>query len=351
MTSNQPNAEAAESAIRQIGAEFRRLRSLRGEQIDDIATYLDVKATYIFAIEQGDLSVIPTKRQAKSALRFYANYLGLDGDSIVAPMDPILASLKDDKAPPEHRPPRSIDRLSVAILAASVILGVLVGWNWIGDSDQFDLLTPPLMIGDKQARADGAEVTEVADLSKEGPVAKDLDDKASLAAAAATGKTTALLAEIKTVLSEPVISQTRSLASDPGGEADEEPVKAERPANVLAALVAKRGDGAHIYEADNTDARVIVRAMTDVSVQVTSRGRDYAWTRTMKPKEMLLVPNRDDLELWTGDAGGIEILLDGKILPALGSSGTVVSGLSLAPASLESVASAKLVEDSAKPTF
>ena len=351
MTSNEPNAEAAESAIRQIGAEFSRLRSLRGERIEDIAAYLDIRVTHLFAIEQGDLSVIPSKREAKTVLRSYANYLGLDGDGIVAPIDPILASLKDAKAPLDNRPKPSIDRLSVIILAASVILGVLVGWHWIGDSNQFSLLPAPIMIGNKEAMADGADIARVEEPVGEGSAKESGNDGASLAAAAATGKSTALLAEIKTVLSEPVIDQTRSLAADTGGELEGEQAKEERPANVLAALVAKRGDGAHIYEADNTDARVIVRAMTDVSVQVTSRGRDYAWTRTMKPKEMLLVPNRDDLELWTGDAGGIEILLDGKILPPLGSSGTVVSGLSLAPASLERVTETGVADDSAKPTF
>ncbi|NJO38228.1 MAG: hypothetical protein HC871_12260, partial [Rhizobiales bacterium] len=89
-----------------------------------------------------------------------------------------------------------------------------------------------------------------------------------------------------------------------------EPKKEELPVNVLATLVAARGDGAHVYEAENTDARVIVRALTDVSVQVVSRSRDYVWTQTMKPREMLLVPDRDDLELWTGNAAGIEVLLD-----------------------------------------
>ena len=83
MTSNDPNATAAESAIQQIGTEFRRLRALRGERLEDIAAYLDIKATYLFGIEQGDLSVVPSKREAKAMVRSYANYLGLDGEGII----------------------------------------------------------------------------------------------------------------------------------------------------------------------------------------------------------------------------------------------------------------------------
>ena len=95
---------------------------------------------------------------------------------------------------------------------------------------------------------------------------------------------------------------------------------------------------------------MIVRALSDVSVQVASRSRDYEWTKSMKPREMLLVPNRDDLELWTANAAGIELLLDGIILPPLGPPDTVISGLSLSASSLEQI-SGVLSSNGSKPTF
>ena len=365
MTSNAPNAAAAESAVRQIGTEFRRLRGLRGERIEDIAAYLDIKATYLFGVEQGDLSGIPSRREAKAIVRSYASYLGLDGEGIIGSMDPIIASLEGENAPPSPKKQSWIDRTSAIILAASVILGVLVGWSWIGDVDQFDLLNPPVTADEldvgivEGAAPDTGEGEPLADVA-----AEDLSGEAADAA-------DALLAELKTAYSDSAavdagespdlaangiggsngadVPAGRDLSADAGDDLAEAE-KVEDPANVLAALVAERGDGAHIYEADNTDARVIVRALADVSVQVTSRSRDYVWTRTMKPREMLLVPNRDDLELWTGDASGIEVLLDGVILPPLGPPGTVIGGLSLATSSLEAM-SESLPEGGAKPTF
>lgn len=342
MTSTPPNAEAAESAIRQIGTEFRRLRGLRGERIEDIATYLSVKATYLFGIEQGDLSVIPSKREAKSMVRSYADYLGLDGEGIIGPMDPIIASLEGDKAPTEPQQPSRFDRTSFLILATSAVLGIAVGWSWMGDVNQFDLITPPLNadVGASEAAGDGskgepAELVAVGvdDLLQDEQVAVDaVEGELSGEAAEAAD---ALLAELKTAIADEAAGQVE---------------KVERPANVLAALVAERGDGAHIYEAENTDARVIVRALSDVSVQVASRTRDYVWTETMMPREMLLVPNRDDLELWTADAAGIEVLLDGVVLPPLGPPGTVISGLTLDVPSLEAIAGV-VPEGGAKPTF
>ena len=227
------------------------------------------------------------------------------------------------------------------------MLGILVGWSWIGDVNRFDLITPPVTADSLDDEDTGSATTLESDESLADPETDVLSGEASDAA-------DALLAELKTALADSegnLDGQTReaSLAL----EADEQvqTKKEERPANVLAALVAERGDGAHIYEAENTDARVIVRALAGVSVQVTSRSRDYVWTRTMKPREMLLVPNRDDLELWTGDASGIEILLDGVILPPLGPPSTVISGLSLSASSLEALSDTVAEGGAKKPTF
>ncbi len=347
MTSNDPNATAAESAIQQIGTEFRRLRALRGERIEDIATYLDIKATYLFGIEQGDLSVVPSKREAKAMVRSYADYLGLDGEGIIGPMDPIIANLKDDRAPQGAKTSKRLDRTSVIILATAAVLGIMVGWSWIGDVNQFDLITPPVTANSLDGERSDAG------LDDDGSIAGLVEDDLSIEAAEAAD---ALLAELKTALAENAESgagdaeESASASPSLTADAPNSGKKEERPANVLAALVAERGDGAHIYEAENTDARVIVRALAGVSVQITSRSRDYVWTRTMEPREMLLVPNRDDLELWTGDAGGIELLLDGAILPALGPPGTVISGLSLSTSSLEAILAA-VPEGGAKPTF
>ncbi|MDH3663139.1 MAG: helix-turn-helix domain-containing protein [Alphaproteobacteria bacterium] len=348
MTSDDPNATAAESAVQQIGTEFCRLRSLRGERIEDIAAYLDIKSTYLFGVEQGDLSVISSKREAKAIIRNYADYLGLDGESIIGPMDPIIASLRGDKAPLEPEKSSWLDRTSAIILAASVVLGILVGWSWIGDVDQFDLLAPPVtanVVLPEDEEDQIAAALEAVETLDDGELVADIAEEELSGEAAEAAE--ALLAELKTALQESAVA----LESEPAGQGDEQQTKKqERPSNVLAALVAERGDGAHIYEAENTDARVIVRALTDVSVQVTSRGRDYVWTRTMKPREMLLLPNRDDLELWAVDAAGLEVLLDGVILPPLGPEGTVISGMSLALSSLEAISDA-LPEGGAKPTF
>jgi cytoskeleton protein RodZ len=86
-----------------------------------------------------------------------------------------------------------------------------------------------------------------------------------------------------------------------------------------------------VYEEGNTDARVILRAREAVWIQVSSPTGDYTFTRTLQPGEALLVPNRLGLELWTGNAAGLEIIVDGASVAALAGGGAVRRHVSLDP--------------------
>ena len=47
-----------------------------------------------------------------------------------------------------------------------------------------------------------------------------------------------------------------------------------------------------------------------------------------------MVPDRPDLVLWTGNAGGVEVIVDGAPLPPLGPEARVVRDVSLQPQAL-----------------
>jgi len=89
-----------------------------------------------------------------------------------------------------------------------------------------------------------------------------------------------------------------------------------------------------IYGQGNTDARVVVRARIESWVQIEGANNELLLTRVLRPGDMFLVPNRSDLRLVTGNAGGIEILVDGVLMPPLGPEGTVRRDISLAPDAL-----------------
>ncbi len=343
-------SKEAEHAISSIGAELRRLRTRRGERLEDIAAYLGVTSIYLYSIEQGDLSAIPSKRDVHSVTSRYASYLGLDGEDITQQLSAVISRLGGAKAP-SGRTHAGLDRSSIIILASAVILGVITGWSYLGNIATLDLITGPVsadLVDDDETETDDIVIDNTNDAltersnDREQTVA-DLDDQTT------TEQTTSEIGQPSTVDdsgadNQPAPAQAAAVTGDEAPS----PADQARPANVLATLVAERGDGAEIYEPENVDARVIVRALDTSWIQVSSRDRTYLWTRTMQPREMLLVPNRGDLELWAGDASGVEILLDGVVLPALGPPGTVVRGVSLAPDSLAALSDGK---GGAKPTL
>jgi cytoskeleton protein RodZ len=99
---------------------------------------------------------------------------------------------------------------------------------------------------------------------------------------------------------------------------------------LLAAL------GAEATE-DGTDAgRVTLLAHEPSWIQVRSNDREFLRTKTLEAGERFPLPNRADLALWTGNAGGLEIIVDGRSIGMLGARGRVLKDVSLAPDALRS---------------
>jgi cytoskeleton protein RodZ len=104
-------------------------------------------------------------------------------------------------------------------------------------------------------------------------------------------------------------------------------------ATLLADLPDTAGEG-QVYETVNADARVILRATGQSWVQIRSLSGDYLRTRTLQRGDTFLVPNRDDLVMWTGNAGAVEFVVDGEPVAPLGPDGSVMRDIPLEPAAL-----------------
>jgi len=81
----------------------------------------------------------------------------------------------------------------------------------------------------------------------------------------------------------------------------------------------------------------VLRATADSWVELRAPGQSPIVSRILKRGEIYEVPARDDLVLTTGNAGGLEISLDGKTLPPLGPMGAVQRGFALNPDKLAAV--------------
>lgn len=72
------------------------------------------------------------------------------------------------------------------------------------------------------------------------------------------------------------------------------------------------------FGARNASARIILRAQENTWVQVRDADESVVITQMLESGDRYMVPNRDGLRLMTGNAGGLEILVDGEAVPAIG---------------------------------
>lgn len=88
------------------------------------------------------------------------------------------------------------------------------------------------------------------------------------------------------------------------------------------------------FGVENTDARVVVRATEESWVEVKATDEKPVLSRVLKPGDVYMAPNAPDLILTTGNAGGLEIRVDGKEIKALGGAGTILREVPLVAESL-----------------
>ncbi len=95
-----------------------------------------------------------------------------------------------------------------------------------------------------------------------------------------------------------------------------------------------------VYGESTEGTRIVLRALQDSWVQIRDRQDALLLTRVLRAGDTYIVPAQDGLTLLTGNAGGLEIRVDGVPIPPIGPVGTVRRQIALDPARLLSGAAA-----------
>jgi cytoskeleton protein RodZ len=85
------------------------------------------------------------------------------------------------------------------------------------------------------------------------------------------------------------------------------------------------------YGAPDGAARVVLRATSDSWIQVRDKTSNLLFTRVLKPGEHYNVPNEQGLTMIAGNAGGLDITVDGMNVAKIGEAGRVARNVSLDP--------------------
>ena len=101
----------------------------------------------------------------------------------------------------------------------------------------------------------------------------------------------------------------------------------------LPKIAAKRE--AKTYGDESGGGRVVIRATGSTWVEIRDQLKgEVLLTRLLYAGDRYLMPNRDGLVMLTGNAGGLEISVDGEVVPSIGPSGAVRRNIPLDPNAL-----------------
>lgn len=365
---------------RHVGAVLRRAREALGEDIRLSAAYLKIRETYLRAIEDGRFEDLPGHAYAIGFVRAYAVHLNLDGEKIVQRFKEEAAGGIDPK--PELTipvPPGESRRPGAALVLTSLILaiGAYGGWYYLStqgrlvtESPSIDLPAKPLAVAETPPPA-----------RTPAPSTKAQPEPVAVARPPASPPSIAPPPSAPMPAPEPVQAASRPvmpLSETPGAQDSDdaevaeippepEPIRtpamgsqmaaapiAGAPAAVLQGTPPNTSFDRQLQDAmvrppisassanaatidppatkpatPSGPSRVMIHAIADSWLQVGDGRSPAIFMQVLRAGETYSVPDRPGLRFDTGNAGGLEITVDGKPTPPVGPSGAVRRNISL----------------------
>jgi cytoskeleton protein RodZ len=384
--------EDAQLSTRQgVGEILRLRRESYGQDLPTAAAQLHIRLPYLRAVEDGRFRDLPGMAYAAGFIRSYGEYLGLDGEDLVRRFRQEVTGL-DRQVRLSVRTAVSEGRFpGGAVLLLSGILALIAYGAWYYLSDRHKSFISPVPEVPAQLRAIlGKEVptnvslapstakptaavprtdhlglgraqerrspenqpqeNPMAAASGQGSEAKEapkqtpagqVPEGGSGGPQSATSSVSSAPAHNETPAPAPPLPATSVLVE----AGDLAPLPGEFSALMATARrAAGTGDGAPakpIAEVvlPNPGARVKLVAHMDSWIQIADKtGKSY-YASVLRAGQAVEVPNQPGLLLTVGNAGGLDVLVDGQVLPPLGGVGLVRRDLPLDPLGLKSTAS------------
>jgi cytoskeleton protein RodZ len=285
-----------------VGQTLKRKRLERGFDLADIARETRIPLRHLEAIEQDNYDRLPAYPYAVGFVRNYTKFLGLPADQVVRQfksettlLDPSVTATAAEPLDESRVPSRGL-----------VIGSVLAGVALLSAIAYFALRTPEPEV------AEEAPLTAAADAATPAPAP---------------------------VTSDPVLSETSAPPvgtpiAPPAGTIDPNAPPVAPDATATAATVPAATLPPATPVTGISPVGVVIRANEDSWVKVSDGGPKSLKVGILVAGETYTVPNVPGVTLRTGNAGGIDVFVNGRQLPPLGGKGVLVKDVSLDPTSL-----------------
>lgn len=376
-----------------VAALLRRRREELERDVDTVARQLRIRAIYIRAIEEGRLQDLPGTAYAVGFVRAYADYLGLDGNSIVSDYRDELARRSRQNQliwPVDQVEHKHFPGVAVAVVSIVTAMALYGGWYFVSQpgGTGIDLIdrVPDFMKKDTaeessapvEGAATAAPPTTTAETAVPAALPATVEPTQPSTVQPSTAQAAALIAD--TPASGPAettspVAIAGSAPTEPAPVAppvagvDATSVQPATPAATNPAATAAATVGTTVpvpllatdpatsaatvppvgqtqlaaadaaIDANAADAappanRIMLRATKDSWVEIFDADKKVVLQRILRAGETYAVPDQPGLVMNTGNAGGLVIELDGREQPSLGSIGVVKRDIRLEPVAL-----------------
>ncbi len=345
-----------------VGSELRRAREARNIDIERASRDLKIRGEYLDALEQSKVYALPGVPYAIGFLRTYAEYLDLDVTEMVRRFKAEITDMQDDsdlvfpKPVKEGRlPGRALGILSIVLMAAAY--GGYYLYSHSGDDAKPSATAATPNGAKKTASAAISSSTPKTAATKAPPVtpvtksATKKPAEPKIAKAPSPAATTPQPAKKPAAIAgaAPNTGATDVKPAPPAKTVDKTAAKkvvktaaVKKPTPVEQPKTGKTKTGKTKAGKSKKDkpkqvaalpggARIQLRAKAKCWVQIRERNGRNVIARVMRKGEKFIVPNKPGLIMHVGNAGGLEVTLDGKVLKPLGPPHLAIRYISLDP--------------------
>ena len=320
-----------------VGDELRMRREESGQTIHDVSEAVRIQRRYLEALEDGRLQDLPGTVYALGFLRTYAEHYGFDGDEFVTRFKEETEGQRSeqDYILPEPIEEARVPTAAIVIVAIVLAIGAYVAWYSLRPQDAditgavpevpAHLAQAPAPVAPEPKPAAAAPVvaeTPAAVSEVEAPPAPEIPPAVM---------ETAEVPIVQPTPAPPVAVATPAEAPPAVEIAAVTPPETQATDTPSAPAVDEAPHVPQTFGAGSSDARIVITAAEDSWIEVTDVEGGRLLSRTMRAGDSYRVPNREGLVFVTGNAGGLNITVDGALVPAIGDVGIVRKNVKLDP--------------------
>jgi cytoskeleton protein RodZ len=344
------SGSGSQSSPSSAGELLRQRREALGLDLGDVAAALKIKPAYLGSLEAGRPDQLPGPAYASGFVRAYGDHLGLDGKEILRRFRLEAAGLdaKSDLSFPMPLGERSMPGRRT--LLAALILTVCAYGSWYylsaGERSRPERVAevPAMLLPPKIRTSRPPPVSPPAAAAAEATSTGRPSDGLPVSSVSAAGRPVASRAAAalpappaSSAGSTPILARLAAGSAMPGTV----PIPVPPSSGIGSDAAASPSPGPpaetqRTYGAVDGSARIVLHVIAESWIEVRDAAGSVLFTGVLEPGENYQVPDRPGVEMRTGNAGGLQITLDGRPLPALGALGAVRRHVVLDPQALAS---------------